>query len=109
MSIRSHPRSRGVAALGLVALMAAACSGGATSNSTPTAAASPANTTPSTGQAGTGTADACALVTAAEAQAAMGAPVATTKRKGDGGYHVCDYASADGRNDLAVALRPRRG
>jgi len=109
MAIRSHPGPRGVAALGLVALLVAACSGGATSNPTSTAPASPASTTPATSQAGTGTADPCALVTSAEAQAAIGVPVATTKRKDEGGYHVCEYTSADGRTTLGVTLYDRVG
>jgi hypothetical protein len=53
-------------------------------------------------QSAAGNNDPCALVTAAEAQTAMGVPVATTKPKGSGAYHVCDYASADGRTILEV-------
>ena len=53
-------------------------------------------------QSATGNDDPCALVTAAEAQTAMGVPVASTKPKGSGSYHVCDYASADGRTILEV-------
>ena len=96
MSIHSQRRSWGVAALVLVALMAAACSGGATSSPTATA-----DTTQATSQAGTGTADACALLTTAEAQEALGVPMATAIPKED--LQVCDYVSADGRTDLAVA------
>ena len=108
MSIQSHPSLRGVASLGLAALMAAACSGGSTSNPTATGAP-PTNTTPAASAAGTGSADPCALVTSAEAQAAIGVPVATTKRKDDSGYHVCEYTSADGRTNLVVTLYDRVG
>lgn len=109
MSSHSYAGPRGVAALGLVALMAAACSGGASSNPTAAAAVPPINTSPSTGPAGSDTADPCGLVTSAEAQAAMGVPVATTKRKDEGSYHVCEYTSADGRTDLVVTLYDRVG
>jgi len=87
--------------------MAAACSGGATSSATATAAAPPANTTQATGQAGTGTADPCALVTAAEAQAAMGVPVATTSGLplSAGNGSGCVYESADvNSNSLSVVV-----
>jgi hypothetical protein len=104
MSIRSHPVSRGVAALGLLALLAAGCSGGATPSSTATAAAPPANTTPSTGQVGTGTVDPCALATAAEAQAAMGLPVATTTKQDQGIADLCLYTSADANHWVAITL-----
>lgn len=107
MSIHSYPASRGVAALGLVTLVVAACSGGAASSSTRTAAASPTSTTQATSQAGTGTVDACALVTAAEAQAAMGVPVATKAGLpvSAGNGSDCAYESADAnRNTLSVGV-----
>ena len=97
MSIHSQRRSWGVAALVLVALMAAACSGGATSSSDRDRGHAPRRPC----QAGPGTADACALLTTAEAQEALGVPMATAIPKED--LQVCDYVSADGRTDLAVA------
>ena len=81
MPVHSYPGLRGVVAVGLVAILATACSGAATSNSTATAVASPANTTSVNGPSRAGTADPCALVTAAEAQATMGLPVATTTNR----------------------------
>jgi hypothetical protein len=107
MSINSYPIPRGVAALGLVALIAAACSGGATPN--PTTAAQPTATTPAASDGGSGTTDPCALVTSAEAQAAIGVPVVTMKRKDEGVIQVCEYTSADGRTDLVLTLYERVG
>ncbi|MGH7735179.1 MAG: hypothetical protein ACREOE_16195, partial [Gemmatimonadales bacterium] len=86
------------------AVAVTACGGSGTPSLTAAAgdtAIAPAST-PSPTQAGAGNSDPCALVTAAEAQAAMGVPVATTRPTGSGGYHVCDYASADGRTALEV-------
>ncbi|HLY50779.1 MAG TPA: hypothetical protein VKR21_16445 [Solirubrobacteraceae bacterium] len=103
MSIHSQRRPWVVATIGLLALMAAACSGGATSD--PTTTGTPlTNTTPVASAAASGTADPCSLVTSAEAQAAIGVAVATTKRKDEGGVQVCDYTSADGRTSLVVTL-----
>jgi hypothetical protein len=87
--------------------MAAACSGAATLNPTTTAAAPPPNATPAASQGATSTADACALVTAAEAQAAMGVPVATTAAVplSVGSGSGCVYDSADvNRNSLSVSV-----
>ncbi len=108
MPVHSYPRSRGVAGLALVVLVAASCAGVATSTSTATSAPPAATITSSTGQAGVGT-DPCALVTSAEAGAAIGVQVATTKRKDDGGYHVCEYVGADARYNLVVTLIDRVG
>jgi hypothetical protein len=66
-----------------------------------------ANTTQATSQAGTGTVDACALVTTAEAHAAMGVPVATaaTVPLAAGHGSGCVYDSADvNRNSLSVSV-----
>ena len=120
MTIRSQARPAVVAVAGLFALLVAACSGGATSTTTPaattptsaaaTSASAPASaavaSSPSSSgsQAGTGTTDACALVSAAEAQPVMGGPVATTRPGGSGPLHTCDYLSADGRTVLSVSL-----
>lgn len=108
MSSHAHPRRRGVATLGLLALMAAACSGGATSN--PAATGTPlTNATAAASAGASGSADPCALVTSAEAQAAIGVPVATVKPKDEGGEQVCEYTSADGRTSLVVTLYDRVG
>ena len=108
MSIQRR-RSAGIFMV-VIAAVLAACGGSATpslpaatvgATVAPTTGAS-ANAT--SGESGTGTADPCALVTSAEAQAAMGVPVAKTTPKNDGTSHVCDYASADGRTDLEVTV-----
>ena len=104
MSIRSHLGPRGVVALALLVLLAAGCSGGATPNPTDTSVAPRPSTTLATGQAGSGTAEPCALVTAAEAQAAMGVPVATTTKQDQGIANLCQYTSADGDHWVAITL-----
>lgn len=99
----------------VIAVAVAACGGSGTpslSSATGTATIAPgtapsANTTSATSQAGTGTADPCALVTAAEAQAAMGVPVATTAGLplSAGNGSDCAYESADAnRNSLSVGV-----
>jgi hypothetical protein len=119
VSIHPHPGPRRVAALGLVALMAAACSGSATNptisdaplaSNAPVASNAPlASTAPAASEGASGSTDPCALVTSAEAQAAIGVPVATVKRKDQGQVQVCEYTSADGRTDLVLTLYERVG
>lgn len=95
----------------LLIMFAAACSGGG--SSTPagaqgptlaagTSAAGGGGTAPASGSAGV---DPCALVTASEAQAAIGVPVAAAQPNDNGIDTVCEYKSADGRNSLAVLVR----
>ncbi len=75
----------------------------------PSGAMASANTSQATGQAETSTADPCALTTAAEAQAAMGLPVAKTERYDNGIANVCQYTSADGDHWVAISLWDNSG
>ena len=74
------------------------------------AATSSANPPRATGQTGTSTADPCALINAAEAQAAMGLPVAKSERYDDNGItKVCQYTSADSDHWVAISLWDNSG
>jgi predicted small secreted protein len=67
----------------------------------PTSAAGVGGTVPASGLAGV---DPCVLVTAAEAEAAIGVTVAATQPEDMGASTACVYMSADGRNSLAVTV-----
>jgi hypothetical protein len=99
--IRSHAVPRMLVALLLVSLGGAACSG---ASSTPAAGGTNLPSTTSAPPASGSVVDPCVLVTAAEAQAALGGPVDPTTSLFTGTYQACSYATASGQN-LIVTTR----
>jgi hypothetical protein len=74
-----------------------------------TASAS-AGTAEETGPTTTRATDPCALLTAAEAQAALGLPIAKSERYADNGIAtVCQYTSADSDHWVAISLWDNSG
>ena len=118
--IRSHAVPRMLVALLLVSLGGAACSG---ASSTPAAGGTNLPSTTSAPPPASGSVvDPCVLVTAVDAQAALGGPVDPSTSSFTGTYQACSYATASGQNlivttrtidragfDAAVAQIPRPG
>ena len=131
MSIRSHPGSRAVLSLVVVAFAAAACGGGG--SATPAASSSAQSVTPAAsaaGSASTGgqpagaTAQAaaanggtvedgighpvsiCDLLPVATVASVTGEPLTLAKEDDTAGYkiYVCDYSSADGTSGVRVSV-----
>jgi hypothetical protein len=116
--IRSQAVPRMLVALLLVSLGGAACSG---ASSTPAAGATNLPSTTSAAPPASGSVvDPCVLVTAAEAQAALGGSVDPTTSSFTGVYQACSYTTASGQTlivttrtidragfDAAVAQIPR--
>ena len=96
------PASLGLAACSASAGTPAAATVSSSAAGNATIAAGAGGEAPASASAGV---DPCVLVTAPEAQAAIGVAVAATQPNDDGIDNVCTYKSGDGQHWLSVSVR----